>query len=400
MNDFDRTELGNITALASRFKDIPFLQEFVKTELNKGLLPSTSAAIQTLKLKSYYPDQQTLDKDSPGAKLTTLNDDIAFVTKQFGKTPGPIKDLIDDVGRTLKSGDTTTDAMKIAKVKYALSNMDTDGVQRSMFLRQWNRDSRPEALNTLFSADNIAAVKKLDALHPGLNLFDHMKSSAQIILRDMIGVEVRDLSQLQSPQDRGTYRVDYDNTAHEFKVTDSKALSGVYGDSPLAAPFKTGAQAIERATGGAASPGGTLGSAQNLVDRINRGLKVVNNIATVDGQTNPDSYIFETLRQMGYAPSNDTIVGSMMNAVRSSYQDLESTYRKGLEKLRESMQPAAGKSKEKPTSRTMNPDPTPTSSDLKRHADEDVEDMANKYKLTPELKEALRQRAYDARGIK
>jgi hypothetical protein len=330
--DMARTSAGNMIMMMDYLKQKgapAFLQDFVQTQLRNGFLPQINGVFEPLIAKSYFGTQAELDKVSPGAKLSSLAKDVQTVQENVGNTP-KVRELVDDLPRAM-SDPTTSPAMKVAKMEYALRNMD-DGVDRSKFFRAWNRDGRPDMFKTMFSPAVVNEVKKLDQGYPGLGLFDKMESTAKVMLRDMMGSDILDLSNLEQTQGRqSVFKVEYDNINHRFDVKDL-----IPETSKLPFGFR---QAVE------SSIKGGLGSARGLVERVNKGLSVITSMSEAGGRTNPDQYIFQTLKDMGYDPSQPTLVGQMMQSIRSSFGDLESTYRKGIDKLKEQMKPTKKETK-------------------------------------------------------
>jgi len=143
-------------------------------------------------------------------------------------------------------------------------------------------------------------------------------------------------------------------------------------------------------------------SIRKNVNRINYGLHNIKSIAETEG-TDINSYMLGELQRFG-AVNPEVMKGlpqQMYDSIAKQKQN-EDAFKAAVKEKYKKREDTGETPSPKPSTptRKLDSNPTPTSSDLKRHADEDVEEIANKYKLTPELKEALRQRAYDARGIK
>jgi hypothetical protein len=318
--DIARSEAGNILMMGKYLKDMnapEFLQKYIQTRLENGFLPMVNGVMDTLIVKSYFDKQSQLDQISPGAKLSSLAKDVQTVTENIGNTP-KVRELVDDLPRAM-SDPTTAPAMKVAKMNYALRNMD-DAVDRSRFFRAWNRDGRPDMFKTMFSPAVVAEVKKLDGAYEGLGLFDRMKSTAQVMMKDMIGPDVLDLHNLQymtgtegaTPPYRIKYTSDKGTGVHRFDVVDVRP--GVIGQMAGST---------------------TLNSARQMVERINKGISVMSSIAKADG-SNPDEFILNTLRDYGYDPGDkaaQTFPEDMVNQVKAIYGPQQSTYKKSMEDI-------------------------------------------------------------------
>lgn len=323
--DMARSEAGNVMMMMKYLKEQgapEFLQDYVRDKLKSNFLPQLNGLIEPLLAKSYFGSQAELDQASPGAKLTSLAKDVETVTKEFGKSPAAVKQIVDDVPRIMNDP-TIPDSIKVAKIKYAMGNME-DMVDRSLFMRAWNKDGRPVALKTMFGGDTINEVHRLDQKYHGLNLFNQMKSTASIHVRDMIGTEVRDLAQTQQMFTEGTapYRLKYTSDektgVHRFDVVpreDTKIPGG---------SFTGTTQSVE--------------SAKRAVERINTGISVLSDIARVD-KSDPDAYIMESLKSFGYTPDGTTFPDKMMSAVKNTFGDDLSQHKRGIEMLKEKMTP-------------------------------------------------------------
>ncbi len=307
--DLDKSSAGNYVRMAKTLKDMgadQLLAEYQKQRLSSGIIPELSSALDSIMLKSYFPDQQSLSQSSPGAKISFLQADINEMKKRYGSTPDALKVLLQDIPKVI--GDPSVpDSVKIGKIQHTFDPRNVN------VLNTWTRDDRPTAFRTMVSEPVVTAIKALSDKHPELHLWEEMKSNATIQARNLIGEDVRDLSKSQFNETRD--QITYDNEHYRFK----------YNPPPAQGPEEERAQsAIHR-----------------MLGRINTTMQGIAAIGKTD-ESDPNVYILQSLRDLGYDPRGraaSIFPEALSNAIRKTYGTEESKRNKGLEKLRDAMKP-------------------------------------------------------------
>lgn len=325
-DDAMRSEIGNTMMISKVFKDNApeFMTMLAQNDLSKGLPPKITSVVSTLNQKSYLSKSE-IEQASPGAKKTSAQQDIDLIKKQFGNSPVIFKQMIDDMANI--DDPRIPDRMKAAKIQYMF------GPDNHELLNTWTRETRMGAFAAITSEPVVKTAHDLDKKYPGT--WTMFKGTATYMLNDYIGKETRDLAQEQ-----------YKSSDSRYDEARKEGFNPVKIEPPYKIRYISEGnvhrfQVVDKRPGAAGMIMGTttVGTAEARLEKINAGLRRMVDISKAEG-SDPDVYIFQTLKALGYDPGNaaaSTFPEAMMEAVKSTWGKERDNMQKAKEKLNEMM---------------------------------------------------------------
>lgn len=259
-----------------------FVNRLIGSQFGQGLSDNIAGSVANVKARSIL-DTEDLRAAGLPEKSSGLQKDFQDLKNIHVRDPRVFNDLVSHIDNISASDSGLNDKQRAALAYHTFNPTNLN------LIKTWAQEGRPGIYETMASDANSKKIKQLDTQFPGL--FDYYKSWGTDTFKTIAQKSILDLNAFQ--KEKGDL-IHYDDQAQQFIYTRTKP-----------------------------SYGGAVNPKNSLVDRtifdLNRGLKVVANIARAD---NPDpasvnAYVYETLRSFGYdeanAPEgfNKDLIGSM-----------------------------------------------------------------------------------------